>query len=204
MAKEKSLIQKLETNLQHREEALRQKQAGAKGGPESGDRVGWEARGTFPGPYPCIENRQQMADRDPPIRGGNHPQGKIHSKQRAIGDPQLEGLGMWEPFRNNLHQREWGRTPSQGESEIPDKPPGLLGSSSLPGLDQSPRKGGGARQGKGATQVARGTRQVPSIAESQSSPTLSPDPGTIQRKARHKGSLGEAGQRPIQSDTVEG
>ena len=149
MAKEKSLIQKLETNLQHREEALRQKQAGAKGGPESGDRVGWEARGTFPGPYPCIENRQQMADRDPPIRGGNHPQGKIHSKQRAIGDPQLEGLGMWEPFRNNLHQREWGRTPSQGESEIPDKPPGLLGSSSLPGLDQSPRKGGGgeAREG---------------------------------------------------------
>ena len=42
LARERSLIQQLETNLQHREEALRQKQAGARKGPESGASGDWE------------------------------------------------------------------------------------------------------------------------------------------------------------------
>ena len=50
LAREKSLIRQLETNLQHREEALRQKQAGVREGPESSARVGWEIWGIFPGP----------------------------------------------------------------------------------------------------------------------------------------------------------
>ena len=58
LARERSLIRQLETNLQHREEALRQQQAGAREGPEGGTSGGWELQGAFLGPYLRMDNRQ--------------------------------------------------------------------------------------------------------------------------------------------------
>ena len=152
-------------------EALRQKQAGAREGPESGARVGWKVQGTFLGPYLCRENRQPMADRDPPIRAGSRPQGKTHSRPQVrvkegedrdkegpctdrcqvIGDPQLEGPGMEETLEKNIHQREGSRTSSLGESRI-HKPPGPPGSPPFSVLDPSPPKGGGAETREGCCQ----------------------------------------------------
>ena len=66
MARERSLIRQLETNIQYREEALRQQQEGPEGG-ASGDR---EVQGAFRGPELCKENQQpkageSVAGRDP-------------------------------------------------------------------------------------------------------------------------------------------
>ena len=85
LARERSLIRQLETNLQHREEALRRQQAGAREGPESSAGGGCELKGAFPGPYLRKDNRQPKAHRDRRIGEGSRSQGKIHSRQQERG-----------------------------------------------------------------------------------------------------------------------
>ena len=61
-ARERSLIRQLEANLQHREEALRQKQARAREGPKSDASGGWDVRETSMDPYQRTDNRQPIVD----------------------------------------------------------------------------------------------------------------------------------------------
>ena len=95
LATERSLIRQLEINLQLREEALRQKRAGAREGPESGASGGWEFCGTSLGPYLRTDNWQPKADQDLPIQERSRSQGKIHSRQqerfKEWGDRDEEG-----------------------------------------------------------------------------------------------------------------
>ena len=145
---DKPLSQKPGTGLPHREKARSQKQAGGEGGQENGEGVGWKDRGTAPGPHPCTGNGHPTADREPPRRGGNRPQGQIHNKQQATRDSQVEDPRMGEPFEKNLQQREGDRTTSQGESKgyMPQRP---TGSSSFPELDPNTQKEGGAEAREG-------------------------------------------------------
>ena len=110
--------------------------------------MGWKDRGTAPGPHPCTGNRHPTADREPPRRGGNRPQGQIHNKQQATRDSQVEDPRMGEPFEKNLQQREGDRTTSQGKSNG-HMPLGPTGASSFPELDPNTQKEGGAEAREG-------------------------------------------------------
>ena len=68
---EKPLSKKPGADLQLREKARRQKQAGGERGQENGEGVGWKDRGTAPGPYPGTGNGHPTSDGEIPRREGN-------------------------------------------------------------------------------------------------------------------------------------
>ena len=124
---ERSLIRQLETNLQKREEALRQKLARIREGPEGGTNGCWELKG-------APDNSQLQADQDCQAWEGNWRRARYtagsKSMARSGGDYDEEGLrtdqtedpGMEEPCERNLHRREGSRTPSLAEGKSHTSP----------------------------------------------------------------------------------
>ena len=98
LARERSLIRQLETNLQKREEALRQKQARTREGPEGGANGGWELKGAAMGPYLWTDNSQLQADQDCQAWEGNWRRARYtagsKSMARSGGTMMKRGSGQ--------------------------------------------------------------------------------------------------------------
>ena len=104
LAREKSLERQPKTELQHREETLKQQQAGAREGPDSGAGGGRERPGAFLGLYVRIENWQTKADRGYIRREGSLMQGRIHSRPQELGQEwgNLEEKGCRTEMRRAI------------------------------------------------------------------------------------------------------
>ena len=94
LARERSLVLQLESDLQHREVALRQLQAGARERQDSAASLGRESldrevQGVFLDPSLLQENLQLKADLDSSMRERRLLQGRIHSWQQELGKEQV-------------------------------------------------------------------------------------------------------------------
>ena len=81
LARKGSRELQLEPDLQHREAALRQMQAGARERQDSAASRDRKVQGGFPDPSLLTENRQMKADRDGSRRDRRWLQGKTHRWQ---------------------------------------------------------------------------------------------------------------------------
>ena len=99
LARERSLVLQLEADLQHREAALRQLQAGARERQDSAASLGRESldrevQGVFLDPSLLTENLQLKADLDSSMRERRLLQGRIHSWQQELGKEQVRRFSI--------------------------------------------------------------------------------------------------------------